>query len=674
MRRLTRRRFNRLFTALTVLGLVLSLGACSDDQAGGGSSNHNNGDLEQDASVDAREDTSESGDDAGSDAADALPDAADADHEDTPDADPVTSSLRLAIFDIDGDPIDSASATLSQPENTSGSSSTDQTDATGEVSFDDLGAGRTLAMIEADGFAPATAVIDLPENTEATRSIHLLATGAPHPFDPTTDSDLYEDRVRVSIPADSVVDASGNDYTGAAQALITPLNPSTDERAGMPGPLDGVLEGDTEPTPMESIFMADIQLQTDTGEPLQLKDGSQATLEFVVPDDLQDDYSVGDEIEAYWYDTSAGMWIQEGMGEVIESTYAAEKLAWTADVSHFTWWNCDQPWYDKECVQVSVVDEGSGDPVSGAQVYVDGVSYNGTSYGTTGASGTACLDFKLGSTAEVTVSGPAGRHQIGDAVEISGIGTAATCSGQGSGDCQQVQIELAPPACLSGTVVDDNGDPIEGATISARYDASLGTESSTATSGSSGEYCLPAPRGAEVDVIVSHLDDNGDFMTASSSITAANASQSCGDDSCTDVGALTPEAGQRSCISGEVVTNPGADNSGPAAPGTQIHVFHGKRGDAAGFGDFVIDCTKPPEEWGTLLAATSTNADGTFCAPVPVVADEVSVVAGKCGSQAERCLRVRGHLTPDHAASCGDGDCTELIEPIYMFNECGEGP
>lgn len=683
MRRLIRRRFNRLLGALTVLGLVLSLGACSDDQAGGGGGHQNNGDLEQDAGVDAPEDASESDSDAGSDPADALADTSDTDQADTSDADQAdtsdageaTSSLRLAIFDIDGEPIDSASATLSQPENASATPSSDLTNPAGEVLFEDLGAGRTLAMIEADGFAPATAVIDLPENTDAIRSVHLLATGAPHPFDPTTDSDLYKDRVRLSIPANALVDASGDDYTGAAQALITPLNPSTGERAGMPGPLDGVLEGDTEPTPMESIFMADIQLQTDTGEPLSIKDGSQATLEFVLPDDLQDDYSVGDEIEAYWYDTTAGMWIQEGTGEVNESTYAAEKLAWTVDVSHFTWWNCDRPWYDKECVEVTVVDQATGQAVPGAQVFVNGVSYNGTSYGAaTDAAGHSCMDFKLSSDAEVTASGPDGRTQVGDAIAIAGSGTAATCGGQGSGSCQQIQIELAAPTCLSGSIVDDNGDPIEGARISARYDAALGTESETATSSASGEYCLSVPQDAEVDVVVTHTDDNGDFLSASTSVTAASAAQSCGEDSCTDIGPLTPGAGQMSCISGDVMTTPGSDDFGPVAPGTHVYVFQGQRGHAAGDGDFVVDCSKQPEQWGTLLAETSTRADGSFCAPTPVIGGEVSVVAGKCGSQAERCLRVRGQITTNQAASCADGDCTELIEPIYMFEECGEGP
>ncbi|MGM0556079.1 MAG: carboxypeptidase-like regulatory domain-containing protein, partial [Myxococcota bacterium] len=507
---------SKVWMAACLITVLAGMSACSGDPGGGNNGqDENNGEADTEVMADADEDAS----DAGSDAMD-TDDETDTDETDSgTDADTETdttdetapSSLSLRILDIDGSPIEAASVTVGQ--------SNEQTDADGRITFEDLDVGRTLAAVEADGYAPATEVVELPESTDASRTVHLLATGEPHPFDPTTDSELYEDRVHVTIPANALIDANGDAYTGPAQALITPLNPSTDEISGMPGPLDGILEGDTESTPMESIFMADIQLQTDTGEPLELADGMNATLEFVIPDDLQSDYAVGDEIEAYWYDTSAGVWMQEGMGTVIESTYAAEKLAWTVDVSHFTWWNCDRPWTDKECVRVEVVDASSGDPVSGAEIFVQGESYNGTSYGSSGADGTACLDFKLGSTALVSANSPDGRPQIGNPVQITGNGTAATCAGDGSGTCQDVQLELPPMTCVSGAVNDDNGDPIDGVNVTGYYDGAHGTVSAGATTDASGEYCLPVPSEVDTSIVAGYLD-NGTYMSDSTSITA----------------------------------------------------------------------------------------------------------------------------------------------------------
>jgi hypothetical protein len=650
--------------ACLVLVLV-GMSACSSDPGSGNNGqDDNNGEADTEVMADADDDAT----DGGSDATD-TGDETDTDPDAEPDTDEeqARSSLSLRVLDIDGTAIEAASITVGQ--------ATAQTDADGRITFDDLDAGRTLAAVAADGYAPATEVVQLPESTDAARTIHLLATGEPHPFDPTTISELYEDRVHVTIPANALVDTDGNAYTGDAQALITPLNPSTDELSAAPGPLEGVLEGDTEPTPMQSVFMADIQLQTDTGEPLELADGQNATLEFVIPDDLQGDFSTGDDIEAYWYDTSAGMWIQEGMGTVIESTYAAEKLAWTVDVAHFTWWNCDEPWYDKECVRVEVLDEGTGEPVSGAQVLVDGETYNGTTFGLTGDNGITCVDFKLGSTAHVTASGPDGREQVGDAIEITGNGTAATCAGQGAGTCQEIQINLAPPACLSGSIEDEDGNPIEGVNVTGIYPGAFGNESIGATTDASGEYCLSVPRDSEVDIIASFFDGNT-YKTASDTVTAADESQMCGGDSCTTVDALTPLAGQSGCINGRAVKGPpGSDNDGPVAPGTHVYVFEGKIGDAAAPGSFAIDCSKPPEEWGTLLAESTTGTDGNFCLGAPITASEMSVVVGKCGSAQERCLQVRQGVTVTEPASCGDDGCTDLIEPIYMSGRaCGEGP
>lgn len=648
----------RILLALCLAAVLTVATGCSGEPGGGAA---NNGD-QSDAAADT-EDDSDAGADA--DAPDTGGDAADTNADGSDDAEP--SSLSLRVLNIDGAPVEGATATVA--------GASKSTDASGRVTFDELVAGRLVAQVEADGFAPSTEVLTLPEATDAVQTLHLLATGEPHPFDPTTPSELYEDRVRLSIPANALVDENGDAYAGAAQALITPLNPSTGELAAMPGPLEGILEGDSEPTPMQSVFMADIQLQTDTGAPLSIADGQQATLEFVIPDDLQSDFTVGDEIEAYWYDIDAGHWIQEGKGDVIESTYAAGRLSWQVDVSHFTWWNCDEPWYDKECVEVEVIDEGTGDPVSGAQVQVDGVSYNGVTAGTTDADGTTCVDFKLDSTAQVSAIGPSGRNMVGDAIEITGNGTAATCGGQGSGSCQQVQIELAPPACLSGTVVDPNGDPIEGADINGFYDGAFGNESVSATTDASGAYCLSVPRQAQVDVIASRIDANGDYTSAGTTVSAANASQTCGRDSCTDAGALTPEVGQTGCVSGRgMLAPPGSDNAGSVPAGTHVYLFEGKRGDAAGAGDFVIDCSTPPGEWGTLLAETTTDAAGEFCLPAPVTANELSVVMGKC-VDAEMCFRTRAGVTVSQTASCGSGNCTPLVEPIYMNRvECGVGP
>ncbi len=574
------------------------------------------------------------------------------------------STLTVRVLDLQGDPVEDAQVGVGDM--------TQGTDATGSAAFE-VTQGTWNPQVEAQGYGHGAAEVSVPEGVSIQRTVHLISTGEAQTFDASTESDIYDGRVRVSLPANALVDEDGNEFTGTAEAHIAPLNPSSSEDAGMPTPLEGTLEGDSEPTPMESIFMADIELTSQSGEALSLKDGTSATLEFVLPDDLQGDYSAGDQIEAYFFDESEGVWMQEGMGEVGNSTYAAGKLAWTVEVPHFTWWNCDEPWTDKNCVGVNVTEQGTGTSVSGAQVYVDGVSYNGTSTATTGPGGDACADFKLNSTAEVTAVGPAGqRAQVGNAQQISGSSTPATCSGQGSGSCQVVQLQLAPLTCVSGQVVDSSGNALSGVTLTGYYKGANGSRSVTATTGSNGEYCLAVPQQANVDVVATH-NDSGTFKSASASVVAGSSGQNCGGGSCTSVSDLVPQANQSGCINGTVVreTNNGTQS---VAAGTNVYLFE-TSGESAG--EVEVDCSQSPSQWANLVAQTTTNGSGQFCLQAPQGIENLSVVAGKCNSSVTEPANCFGRYPAgavSQTGTCGQGSCTQLQEPVFLRDACGEGP
>jgi len=578
------------------------------------------------------------------------------------DEDPNANPINIRVLEVSGEPIEDASVMIGEQAA--------ETDADGYTSFE-LEPGQWRPRVDAKGYSAGAAEIDLPSGVSIERTIHLMPMGEPHEFDASTETEVFENRVRLSIPAGALKDADGNDYTGTAEAHMAPLNPSTDDDAAMPTPLSGILEGDEEPTPMESMFMADIELTTEDGEPLSLKDGSEATLEFVLPDDLQEDFTTGDEIEAYFFDEAAGIWKQDGMGEVIESTYAAGKLAWEVDVDHFTWWNCDAPWTDKNCVQVEVVGQSSGDPVEYAQVYADGVSYNGMTSGSTGSSGEACVNFKKNSNVELKAQRPLGLSTVSSNVtQISGSSTAATCDGQGSGNCQQVQVTVPEPTCLSGRVIDDSGNPVDGADVKGRFSGPNGKATAHADTDSNGEYCLEVPRQAQVDVSASYFE-SGTFRSTSTQVTASSSASSCGSGSCTSVSDLNPQPSSSGCVKGEVMVNRGASNRSAAAAGTNVYLFAGTSGP-------VIDCTQRPSQWGDLLGQAVTNGSGEYCLDAPVGAEQLIAVAGKCNSSAadpRTCVSEQPiGVGVSQTASCGSGSCVKPQEAVHLRDACGEGP
>lgn len=599
-------------------------------------------------------DVSDAGDadDGGDDAVDGG-DASDSGDEEE------VGALHLQMYDLDGDAVEGADVALG--------SETEQSDEDGVATFDELDPGRVVAQIEADGFAESTAVVDIAAGITANDTVHLMETPDPISFDASDDATLYEGRVRLDVPADGLVDQDGDTYNGQAEASITPLNPSTGERAAMPGPLEGILEGDEDPTPMESVLMADIVIRDDAGEELQVADGSRLGIEFVLPDDLQDEYAEGDQVESYWYDTEEGVWKQESTGEVIESSYADGKLAWRYEAEHLTWWNCDEPWYDKNCVDVDVVDEDSGDPISGVTVKADGLTYNGVTVGQSDTNGDACVDFKLDSEVALGAEMTSGYAPVGAPQTLTGSSEPATCAGQGDGQCQQVELEMAPPTCLGGLVEDENGDPVQGAEVTGYFDAQGLQASATATTGSSGEYCLDIPQGTDVELFAQY-DDGGEMLTASGDATSDTAELSCGDGSCTSADTLQLGEAGDGCISGEVVA--ANQNGSEPAPATNVYLF---RADESTDERINIDCDADPEDWGELLASGRTDNSGSFCLEATVSADPVIPVAGRCGEHVEECVSTNPSIDLIDPGQCGEGSCTTMPEPLYI-EACGTGP
>jgi hypothetical protein len=231
---------------------------------------------------------------------------------------------------------------------------------------------------------------------------------------------------------------------------------------------------------------------------------------------------------------------------------------------------------------------------------------------------------------------------------------------------------LAPLTCLSGQVVDSGGNALSGVSVTGYYDGANGTASASATTGSNGEYCLSVPQQVDVNVVATY-DDGGTFKSASTSVTAGGSGQNCGGGSCTSVSTLTPQANQSGCVSGNVIkeTNMGTP---PVSAGTHVYAFGSSGGDAGGVD---IDCSQSPSDWGDLAGQTTTDANGDFCLQAPLGVSNLAVVVGKCNNsvtEPANCLTqiVAGSVT--QAGTCGMGSCTELAEPIYLRDACGEGP
>ncbi|HZF48237.1 MAG TPA: carboxypeptidase-like regulatory domain-containing protein [Polyangiaceae bacterium] len=350
---------------------------------------------------------------------------------------PRPASLFLQVSDVGGAPIPLAVVMVQGTIQT--------TDGAGRLLLEGLPTGRFVARVEARGFAPASAVVDLPEGAHGGTEVRLHPLGQPIPLDAQKGGTIEKAGVRVVIPPASLVTEDGEYVTGMVEATVVPLDP-TSRPLFSPVPLEGVSLDNGEVVGLDSGFMAEVSLWKE-GRRLQLAPGAKAKLAFPLPDAVAAKYSAGDVIEAWWVDLDGGRFREDGAGTLQESSTEPGKLEWVVDVEHFTWWNCDAPWTDKNCFNVTVKD-AAGMPVQNASLSAEGVSYIDISAPKfTDVNGKACISIKLGESATLLVGGKVSPLAT---VPVTGSGPASSCNGFGA-PCKPVDITLAPPLCVPGS-------------------------------------------------------------------------------------------------------------------------------------------------------------------------------------------------------------------------------
>jgi len=176
------------------------------------------------------------------------------------------------------------------------------------------------------------------------------------------------------LPADITTLEDGTPYNGNINVRAHWYDP-TDERtiATMPGDLRGI-DINGKAVQLTTYGMIVVELIGDNNEILQLKTGMTARLTFPVPPSFEDEQLI-----PMWYlDEDSGIWMEEGFAERQANTIVAE-------VSHFSYWNCDD---SSPIVQIKGgVITKTGIPVSGLEIVITDLQSNISGYGYTNEDG-----------------------------------------------------------------------------------------------------------------------------------------------------------------------------------------------------------------------------------------------------------------------------------------------
>lgn len=375
-------------------------------------------------------------------------------------------------------PIAGATVSLSDGRSTS-------TDDNGFYSFSGLSVGlRVVLSIRAEGFASTTKAFRVGEGpacvlmAEAAETVTISAD---------VSSTQRSGDSTVSLAAGSLVDGNGTVVTGDVELTATFLDPSTGGVMAFPGSFEDAESAAGSTTTLESFGFAIYEL-SQNGEAVNLAPGSSADIEYVLPENAQDRFTLGETIPIWEFVEETATWEEAGTGTIGTASDGSGRKAWFATVDHFSSWNCDAPLAEKSCLRGRIV--FGGGPVSGAEVAAVGVDYNGTSVVRSAGDGTFCVEVKRGSSIrlEVRLNGSATPVVTRDVIVSD---TPADCT---TGTCTEVgDVSVSLDSCVSGTVLNDDGTPAAGVTVFV-------VPGGTTTTGGDGSYCAAAAGGQEVFV------------------------------------------------------------------------------------------------------------------------------------------------------------------------------
>ena len=184
---------------------------------------------------------------------------------------------------------------------------------------------------------------------------------------------------KLVMPVNAITDAAGTTYSGTVNIAMTWIDPSS---ADLPYTVMGDLRGITTAGAergLPTYGMIGVELTSSSGQALKIASGKTAELTFPVPASLQ--ASAPATIDLWHFDEATARWKQEGTATKTGNNYVAQ-------VSHFSFWNCDAPFPLVDlCMSFK---DGDGGALINAQVRIKR-TVNGTyAYGRTDSAGNLC--------------------------------------------------------------------------------------------------------------------------------------------------------------------------------------------------------------------------------------------------------------------------------------------
>ncbi|MEO0813689.1 MAG: hypothetical protein AAFY60_12555, partial [Myxococcota bacterium] len=163
----------------------------------------------------------------------------------------------------------------------------------------------------------------------------------------------------VEFQPGSIVDEAGQAISGTAVLQFTSVDASREQGKAFPGGFDAFTEDGTLGI-LGSYGPTEFHLTDASGNRLNIDPSMPALIE--MPLSIEGP-NVGDEIPVWSLDETFGVWVSEGVGEVVASADSPTGRALRASVTHFSWWNPDVMLGEQRLIELVVDGAGNaGEP------------------------------------------------------------------------------------------------------------------------------------------------------------------------------------------------------------------------------------------------------------------------------------------------------------------------
>lgn len=271
------------------------------------------------------------------------------------------ATVEGVVTDVEGNPLGSVTISSGEAQAT--------TNDMGLFTFERIASanGRFVFTFKKDGYFTITRSGVFSDNLSmqvVMQSRNNASNVVSTSFSATSKNALKADGMEVAIPASSLVTASGTDYTGTVNADMLYLSPDNENfTTMMPGGDMTAVRTDRSDATLVSYGMVEVSLTDNSGNPLQLKEGSQSEMTFPIPESMKDNPPAT--IPLWYFNEEAGVWVEEGTATLQGNVYVGS-------VSHFSWHNLDVP--EERVTIKGKVTDCKGRPVSRLLVTVDQTS------------------------------------------------------------------------------------------------------------------------------------------------------------------------------------------------------------------------------------------------------------------------------------------------------------